>query len=134
MHAATPLPEGCPPETAQPKAGVFFRLASRHLAVGATVVGDEWTLPYAKAKGECVGHTARCECHAHSLFLDVNDLLEARKVLNWVRQKSIASITIDETMGVLEHTPAPALGESHHDWWPHDDVQPEAVVTEAAAT
>ncbi len=131
-NSATPhRPPGCPPATAAPPDGTFFRLVSGKLRVGEAPGDGEWVLPVSKPKGECAGATDRCDCHAHSVFADVDDLRRARTWSQWVRSKAIASLQLRSDMGLIEASPSD-IGDSHNDWWPINGDPPEALVVEEA--
>lgn len=110
------LPAGCPPEQAQPAAGKFFRLVSGSLSVGDEPGSEDWVIPAKKRKGECVGRFDCCECYSHSLFLDVNDLINACETTPWARKKAIAEVVLEPSYGVVVKTSS-SVGDSHHDWW-----------------
>jgi hypothetical protein len=125
------LPNDCPPTSSRPPAGTYYRLVGGHLRVGESVPAEDWTLPLRKRKGECAERADRydvCECFAHSIFADANDLMEGRKTSSWARGKAIAQVELCHDMGRIEPTYAD-LGSSHHEWWPSPlDLIPQAVV------
>lgn len=74
----------------------------------------------------------KCRSRSVSVYENVAD---ARKTAAFLKKKRnlqalyIARGTLDVIHGVLQHTPS--NGDSHHDWWPCDDVdrlQPFAVI------
>ena len=132
MQDMSAMPSECPPAAAQPVTGIFYRLTAKNLVLGEAPGNQDWILPVNKRKGDCAGSVDVCGCWAHSVFADVDDLLEAAKTSNWVRGKSIASVGITPEMGRLAKTPS-EHGDSHHDWWPSADidVSTSVVVREA---
>lgn len=126
------LPDGCPPDEAEPPHGEFFRLSRRNLAEGDVSAQEDWMLPHQNLKGDCAGDADRCECHAYSLFVDLDDLHAARRASPWFRKKSVAKIELVPAMGQILATPT-ELMNSHHDWWPTANVGvPAATVVEVA--
>lgn len=125
------LPASCPPSHAEPRSGFFYRLVGATLNVGDVPAGDEWLLPYAKRKGDCVGRTDLCDCHSHSVFSEIEDLRAARRLVPWAAKKGIAQVLLSTDDGVLAAS-ASELGDSHHDWWPtQPEVLPASTVVEA---
>lgn len=116
---AAAIPAGCPPSDASPRTGVFYHFVRGVLNAGDTTEPTDWEIPYLKRKGDCAGCPERCECHAHSLFTDIEELRKARLAIPWSRKKAIASIELNAGMGVLKQTQSD-VGDSHHDWWPSD--------------
>jgi hypothetical protein len=128
-----PRPEGCPPPEATPLDGDFYRLVRKSLQIGQEVPADEWVPPYQKRRSECTGQPERCECHAHSIFANIDDLLRARDLVPWVRSKAIGRVQLVADHGVGLKSDS-LLGPSHYDWWPHNEnVVPQGEVVEAAA-
>jgi len=127
MDVELALPGDCPPSSAQEPQGAFFRLVSGSLREGEVAGDGDWILPAMKTKGDCAGVTDRCECFAHSLFEDADDLLRAREQIAWARRKAIAEIELTPEMGVIEASPSD-LGDSHHEWWPADNQVPQSQV------
>lgn len=84
-HANVMLPADCPPDGAVAPRGRYFRLTSAALRSGDVPSGDDWVLPFLKKKGECAGRPELCDCHAHSVFSDLDDVHGARKASAWVR-------------------------------------------------
>lgn len=127
MENDSGMPSECPPPAAQPVTGMFYRLAAKNLTVGDTPSKQDWILPVHKRKGECAGKFDACECWSHSVFADIDDLVNAAKTSNWVRAKSIASVAITPDMGRLMKSPS-EHGDSHHDWWPSEKLEVENAV------
>ena len=121
------FPDTCPPGDAQSADGVFYRLAARNLSVGDHPTSQDWQLPVHKRKGACAGDFDQCVCWSHSLFSDMQDLLDAAKTSDWVRKKSIARIELTPGMGLVDKTPSD-IGDSHHDWWPSSKFGLESCV------
>ena len=115
-NAVVPLPAGCPPDDAVSASMMAYRLAQPSHAVGSRTVDDDWVIPYMKRKGECAGKPDVCECHAHSMFLKLDYLVEASKLSSWIRGKSIAAVEIGPADGVTKDTPID-IAEGHFEWW-----------------
>lgn len=124
---ASSLPDSCPPADAERRSGQFYRLTRKGLKVGDASTEGDWLLPYQKRMGQCVGKADLCECHAHSVFVDLDEIVAAAKISKWVRGKSVAAIRIGPDDGLLAHRPS-SLGESHHDWWPSRRIDPAECV------
>ncbi len=137
MNASAPplpqRPDGCPPSDAVAANGEFYRLTRRNLTEGEVPGDDDWTLPFQKRKGDCAGRADLCECHAHSVFENLDDLEGARKANPWVRKKSVAVVELEPAFGKIRKSGTDLL-PSHHDWWPAEPRSvPSAVVVKGAA-
>jgi hypothetical protein len=126
-----PYPEGCPPDDAQAMDGTFYVYAERHLTVDEPTGPMTWQRPYEKRRGDYYGQTDLVEAHGLSVFGELAEVQSARGFTPWLRQKSVAEVTITPTSGWLINSPTPE-GSSHHDWWtnPHDLI-PDGRVIEA---
>lgn len=115
-------PLHCPPANASARTGTFYRLAAKTLPSGSATTAADWSLPFANRKGECAGRSDVCECHAFSVFEELDDAVRATELIPPFKGKSIASVAVIPAMGVLMKTPVGAGGgqvlDSHHDWWP----------------
>nr|AXV46660.1 hypothetical protein pA58H3_p45 [Arthrobacter sp.] len=113
--AEFPLPHQSP--NAVPAEGTVYRLTTGKLKLNATASDNDWILPISKSSGECTLPEAnkRRECYGHSVFTELQELLNAQKSIPWARKKSISSVSL--TCGWVESTPS-SMGASHHDWWP----------------
>ena len=125
------LPPNCPPSDAvSPTTTAFYRFTAPKLCVGDVAPPDDWILPDKKRKGECVGRVDCCECHAHSLYRNKDDITKARDLSPFLRKKSVAVVSLDPSMGKVRNSPQQGLS-SHYDWWPTDPtVAPSANVIE----
>lgn len=133
VDLALERPADCPPDDAIEPSGEFYRLTRRDLAEGDVPGDDDWIVPFQKRKGECAGCADRCDCHAHSVFQNLDDLQGARHANPWVRKKSVASVKLEPTSGAIRRSGTDLL-PSHHDWWPAEPgVAPDAVVVKGAA-
>lgn len=119
--ALAPLPARCPPDDARPLEMTAYRLAAPSHEVGGSTTDSDWQLPHQKRKGECAGKISVCDCHAHSVFADLDELLRASALVPWIRKKSIARVEIGLADGDLVKSPTD-IGESHHDWWPSNSA------------
>jgi hypothetical protein len=125
-----PFPEDCPPSDARAVAGVFYVYAERHLLVDEPTGRMTWQRPYEKRRGDHYGRTDLVEAHGLSVFQELADMHEARRLTPWLRKKSVAAVTISSTSGWLRNSPTPE-GASHHDWWTNPyDLIPEGRVIE----
>lgn len=124
-----PFPPDCPPQDAAPLSGVFYRLASKDLAVGEDTEVSSWLRPY-QTHGPHYKKFDEVAAHGLSVFADLVDVLRARKITPWMAKKSVAEVTVTEQDGVMLHSPT-VFSASHHDWWTDPiDLQPEAIVIE----
>lgn len=121
------LPPGCPPESASPVVGTFYRLVLGRHREGETAEADSWVLPVNNKKSGCYQRTDQCACLAFSIFSNIDDLVNAQQLVAWARKKAIAQLSLDAEMGIADKTPS-EIGDSHHDWWPGTDAVPVAVV------
>ena len=133
MSAEYTMPDECPPSSASPMNGTFYRLVRAGRCDGAMTDRADWRKPYKSNVGDCSGGHDRCECHAFSLFSIVEDAVKAISLVPGLGAKRIAEISIDPNMGVLQRSPSFIQGgevhDSHHDWWPAPtDLLPQASV------
>lgn len=106
-------PPGCPPETAVPSAGVFYRLV-RHNP--PTEIDFETTLERQIKREENRAWTEEDVGLASvSVLNDRGDAENMRRLLPVMRKRKIALGHL-ENAGVMEHTPD-NVTPSHHDWW-----------------
>ena len=119
MSESVKLPESCPPSDASTDLGTFYRFVAGTLGVSATPTADDWTPPHAKRKGPCVGKVEECECHAHSLYSDLEDVVNERLLLgSTMSKKAIARVDITPADGLIRASPL--NGDSHVDYWPSE--------------
>ena len=131
---AITLPGDCPPAEAEPREGQFYRLARKGRNVGdATVPEEDWLMPYDTRGGECYGDRACCKCHAWSVIEVLDDIVQARNISPWARQKSVAEFQLALTMGLVRADKTEEFN-SHCDWWPTDrSAPPVGTIVLAAA-
>lgn len=119
-RSAIVRPNDCPPESASPQSGAFFRLVRPGRAVGSSTEDDDWRLPFNNRKGDCAGRSDLCECHALSVFASIADVRYAIQSTPGFRNKLVAEVIVSLTNGVLANTPL-EMQPSHHDWWTGPD-------------
>lgn len=125
------FPPGCPPDDAAPKPGVYFRLCRKGAKISQTAGPETWLRPYETPKGQYYKRTEDPEAHGISVFADVGDLRDSAKICPWLKEKPVAEVKIQESDGVLRHSPHDTLGRSHHDWWTNPfDFMPTGIVVE----
>lgn len=115
------LPADCPPESAQPVNGMYFRLARRGRQIGEDgLASEDWLFPHETKKSRCFKDYARCECHAWSIFSALEPLQRAKEISpNLLRNKPVLAFGLERNMGRVKRSPDVAMGlESHCDWWP----------------
>jgi hypothetical protein len=110
------FPLNCPPSSASPADGEFFRFVKGALAIASVAQEDDWIPPHLKRNSRCTGKVESCECHAHSLFSDIDDMYNARAAIAGFRKKAIARVLLSPPDGLMLHTPRQK--DSHHDFWP----------------
>jgi hypothetical protein len=127
------LPAQCPPASATPRAGRFFRLVRSELSVGEQTEKGDWRKPYKNGVGQCAGGHDVCECHAFSVYSNLEDAEQAIALVPPYRPRSIAVVEVNPELGVFEQTPTTGPGglihDSHHEWWPSpNSLVPNAIV------
>jgi hypothetical protein len=107
-----PLPSQCPPESAKPPNGVFYRLAK-----SATVVCEDfWSAR--KLTPSAVFHANECIAMAVSVHSDPSPLAELKKLARHQEKAVVAVTLIGETAGLIEKT---GKCKHHHSWWRPSD-------------
>lgn len=114
--------------------GTFYVYSEANLHRGQLTGPMTWQRPYEKSKGELYNRRDLCDAHALSVFADLEDVNEARRLTPWIRRKSVAAVTVAASDGRLKNTPTDG-GRSHHDWWtnPVDLIPSATVILEGAA-
>ena len=130
------LPQQCPPPTAAARTGPFFRLVRAELEVGQQTDKADWRKPYKNGVGQCAGGVEICDCHAYSVYSELEDAERAIALVPPYRPKSIAAVEMNADLGVLEPTPtkgsAGLIHDSHHNWWPSpSSLLPAGIVVAA---
>src|SRR4051794_19893348 len=97
-----PFPPDCPPADATPMNGTFYVCAERNLTPGDPTGRMTWQRPYEKKNGAYFGKTDDCDAHSLSVFSELGDIHNARKFTPWMREKSVAAVTVAPSHGVLK--------------------------------
>ena len=110
-------PEGCPPDTAQPADGQFWRFVRNDPPTGADFLPAVIAQPKRR-----FGDGALCMASGLSVIGDLDDVHRARSLVPPLR-RLLAALGDIAGHGVMESTPTANCGESHHTWWlPEDEV------------
>jgi hypothetical protein len=121
MEFAEYLPSSCPPDTAVPARGEFFRMAWK------VPLTKKMFEPHLYRKGpDQFEERLRCQAAGLSVYLKIEDAIKAIEEaapLNPLARKSVlVKATVDAGWGVMKHTPKD--GNSHHTWWVAKDRTP----------
>ncbi len=105
-----PLPEDCPPETAEEIAGprIVYRRVRNNPPTDDDFRSQRAENPSKKF------NLSECQARGVSVFVEREDLEELLKRPNF-RGGQIAQVTLDNGAGYIEHT---SRRNSHHTWWP----------------
>jgi hypothetical protein len=108
------LPNGCPPDSATPAEGTFFRFINKR-----TPSAKDFVRPIDRPNAD-FSPKEQCAAAALSLYADPNDVTLAQRFIPGFKKKKVAQGALVPHMGVIENTPCTQEGvqlESHHDWW-----------------
>lgn len=114
MSSARALPEGCPPSGHIPANGTFYRLTWPSAKLGDVLPKEAWVLPIDTKTSDSYQRYDQCEAYAFSICAEIDDLINARRLIPWARKKSISRLDLTPDMGVVLKTPSP-VGDSHHE-------------------
>ena len=106
-----PLPEDCPPETAEevdaPR--IVFRRVWNN-----PPIDDDFRSQRAENPGKEFRRVSECRVRGLSVFVEREDLEELLKRPNF-KGGLVAQVALDKGAGYIEHT---SRYSSHHTWWP----------------
>jgi len=112
------LPPDCPPESAWPAEGQYYRFVSRPVIEPNDFLSHrERGFPLEDAK-----HHDECEFGGLSILKNLRDVKAMRDEVPGFAKKSVAVGILNQTLGRLKHTPY--NGNSHHTWWIPEGCDP----------
>jgi len=115
------LPSDCPPTTAVPSNGTFFRLVRTDPPSQRDFLTPAQISPSRLEASDDV-----CPLHALSVFADPADARTAIAILPGMRNRRVAQGVLEPWLGLLQRTPAKGYElPSHHDWWMPTTATPE---------
>ena len=112
------LPDNCPPlDATSPVIEVYC------LVDNPPVDTDFLSLRERNPERE-YGHSLECQACGLSVFTDIPSVELAKKVSRRLRKKAIALGHLSEDSGQIKRTPSKSTGDTHHTWWPAQDIAP----------
>jgi hypothetical protein len=68
-----------------------------------------------------------CQASGLSVFTDREGVELARRVSRRLRKKMVAKGYFSESSGKIKRTPSQNTGDTHHTWWPFQNIDPGAL-------
>jgi len=114
MRFAAKLPANCPPSSCVPTSGKVFRIVGKNPPREEDFKSFRELKPDEEFKDE----SKECEACGLSIYRDKSDVHRMiRRIPNRRKRIQIVAMGIlNETMGVMVHTPK-KKENSHHTWW-----------------
>ena len=125
---APDLPDGCPPPSAVPANGTYYRLVRNN-----PPTDDDFRRPRDLPRSTPLKEDELCVDSALSLFEDPKDVHLARQYVPGFKKKKVAQGTLVPTAGVTLHSPTLLSGDpvvelaSHTEWWESAASRPRPV-------
>jgi hypothetical protein len=112
-------PENCPKEPHTDLTGYYHRMVFKP----DTLRKRDFRSQYERHKRDNPNSYDTCEGRAVSLFKDIEDAENVLHQHPGMNYRYIAKIYLPGNHGVIHHTPN-GDGDSHHDWWIPNGVDP----------
>lgn len=119
------FPDNCPPASARPAAGVFYRIVKTNPPQPDDFVSQYHQNRRLANSNIQRGRATQCETMGLSIYADINDAIRAARRYPRLGDK-IATLTLLPASGKV--IPTPRNGNTHHTWWVVADYRPAATV------
>jgi len=116
------LPDGCPPEDAQPVAGSVYRFVDND----PPQLEDFVSWRKLNQSEPCPNGLTECQACGLSVFTTEEGVCTALRRKPFLRKKktALAHLSSKLNLGVILKTPARGTGNNHHTWWLSSDTEP----------
>jgi hypothetical protein len=125
MHFRDHLPSGCPPLDANSQTMSVYYLVDDDLPTDQ----DFLSLAERNPNKTWSDNSQLCQSCGLSVFTSINGVELAKNISRALRKKKIAKGNLSEKSGKIKNTPSQRTGDTHHTWWPSQDINPCVLFT-----